>query len=298
MRDQLLSSLALALYSLNVQAVRLLCTFHEPKKTNFFELLDFATIGCFFECFASSDTTNTSDSFDSLDESDFPSSFWADSSDGSKYPDSSDHTDSSKYSRECTYLGRYRDAFSGLLKHGPTIEQNGLDHELVKALNIRNMSAASSLTHHGARLSVEAGNTRADLVLTNYCKCDWAGLLRELFNNASDSEGLARDIDWWFGEKSSLISKFFMAKDVDGFGNFWKIGARTLEVTLKIGEMDLELRKVWGCRSAKGKFWRPDLGVCNFWVYLMYREWPFPFAECTTTADSRKSQVKARWRSF
>ena len=174
MRDIQLSPLALALYAFNVQAVRLLCLVHEPQKKNFFELLDFATIDCFFECFAASNRRRTSDSFDSLDVSNIPG-FWADSSDGSKCPDSSDHSESSEYSRECTYLGMYRDTFSALLKYGPPIEQNILVHELVKALKVRNLSAASILIHHGAKLSAEAENIRADLVLANYCLYDWRG---------------------------------------------------------------------------------------------------------------------------
>jgi hypothetical protein len=288
MCDIQLSPLALALYAFNVQAVRLLCLFHEPKKTDFFEVLDFSTINCFFECFAASNRRRTSDSFDSLDASDIPG-FWTDSSDGSKCPNSLDHSDSSEYSRDCTYLGMYRDAFSALLKYGPPIEQNILDHELVKALKVRKLSTASILTHHGAKLNAEAENIRADLVLANYCLYDWPGLRRD----ASGPEGLAGDIDWLFGERSKLISRSFEAKDWDGLERmtFWNTGARTLEVTLKMDQMDLELRKEWGCRSYKGRFWGYDVGVCNFWIWLIlfkFRKDLFHTAECTTTGDSRK----------
>lgn len=200
MRDPQLSPLALALYAFNVQAVRLLCLFHEPNKTNFFELLDFATIDCFFECFASSDT-RASDLFDSFDDSDSPGWFWPDSSDGSNCDGSSDYSDLSQYSRECIYLCRYRDTFNALLKYGPTIEQNSLDHELVLALKIRNLPAARVLTPHGARLSAEAAKIRADLVISIYCKLDWSmrpvlRLLRETFTGCL-GRGLTKPwTDW------------------------------------------------------------------------------------------------------
>jgi hypothetical protein len=106
-RDPWLSLLALALYSLNTEVLQLLCLFHEPKRSNFFELLDFATIDCFFECFVSKwrPCAKRFDIFECV--------FLRDKDCTS---DSSDYSNASEYPRECTYLGNVSRHFYGTVK--------------------------------------------------------------------------------------------------------------------------------------------------------------------------------------
>jgi hypothetical protein len=141
-------------------------------------------------------------------------------------------------------------------------------------------------------------------VLTNYCEIDWSIVFREQFDQDSGPDCLAKDIHWLFGRRFKfLLPQYTKTQNLDGLEKitFWNTGARGLEVILKMDKMDLEPRKLWRSRLSRNRYWVPLLNkseIRNFWIYIIYRAGVVSTGECTTTADSRRSRVRARTGGF